>query len=239
MADGKIEILADPEALAQRAAEWVVERALATSGRFAFNLSGGSTPKRMYQLLAQVPLRDRMPWDRVHLFWGDERFVPHDHPESNFRMANEAMIAHVSIPPAQVHGVPGEGDPDEAARAYEATLKAFYGADTLDPSRPLFDVTLLGLGEDGHTASLIPGTTALDETRAWVTTVRGARPELRITMTYPVLDSSRAVAFLVAGEAKRAMLARLRQGDRTLPAARVKPVGELLFFADRAAAGPA
>lgn len=237
MAEPATEILADAEALAKRAAEWVVERARASSGRFAFCLSGGSTPKRMYQLLAAEPLRDQMPWNRVHLFWGDERFVPHDHPESNFRMANEAMISRVQIPAGQVHPVPGEGDPAEAARAYETTLKSFYGADSVDPARPLFDVTLLGMGDDGHTASLIPGTSVVDERRAWVAPVRGARPETRITMTYPVLDSSRAVAFLIAGAAKRDMLARVRGGDRSLPAARIAPIGELFFFLDKAAAG--
>ncbi|MBV9537806.1 MAG: 6-phosphogluconolactonase [Acidisphaera sp.] len=234
-----LQVLPDPEALAQHAASWIVEQAEASSGRFAWNLSGGSTPKRLYQLLAAPPFRERMPWSRVHVFWGDERFVPHDHPESNFRMTREAMLEHVPIPAANIHPIAGEGDPDDAAGAYEATLKRFYGADALDAARPLFDVTLLGLGDDGHTASLIPGTSALGEQRAWVTAVRGGRPEVRITMTYPVLDSSRVVAFLVAGDAKRTMLARVRSGDRSLPAGRIAPVGSLLFLADQAAAGSA
>ena len=227
-------IHADAAALAQDTAAWIVEAALASTGRFALNLSGGSTPKALYGLLAQPPLRDRMPWERVHLFWGDERFVPRDHPDSNFRMVYEAMIAHVPIPPGNVHGMPTGGTPAEGAVQYERTLQAFYGSATLDPGRPLFDITLLGLGEDGHTASLFPGTAALEERAAWVVDVVGAKPEPRLTMTYPVLESSRTVAFLLAGAAKHAMLGKLEAGDASLPAARVHPQGRLLLLVDRA-----
>jgi 6-phosphogluconolactonase len=237
MTDAKTEILPDPEALARRGAEFLVERALATEGRFVLCLSGGSTPKRMYQMLAADPLRGKMPWDRVHLFWGDERFVGRDDPESNYRMAHEAMIAHVPIPAANVHPVPVTGTAEQAAASYEATLKAFHGSDALSPARPFFDVMLLGMGDDGHTASLIPGTPSLDERKAWVTTVKGARPETRITMTFPLIDSSKIVAFLIAGGAKRDILARVRGGDKSLPSARVAPVGQLRFFIDAAAAG--
>ena len=117
--------LADPEALARGAAEWLVDRAMAAGGRFAVSLSGGSTPRRLYQLLATPAFRDRMPWPRLHLFWGDERFVPPDHPDSNFRMANEALIKHVPIPGANVHPIPTDGTPAGAAERYEQTLKAF------------------------------------------------------------------------------------------------------------------
>jgi len=225
------------EALAQSAAEFVVERALATRERFSFCLSGGSTPKRLYELLAQPPLVTRMPWERVHLFFGDERFVPRDHPDSNYRMAAQAMIEHVPIPPGQVHGMPVDGTPAEAATRYEHTLQAYYAGAEFDPTRPLFDVTLLGLGEDGHTASLFPGTAVLDETHAWVASVIGAKPEPRLTLTYPALASSRAVAFLIAGVGKHEMLRRLQAGDPALPSARVAPIGELLFMVDRAAEG--
>ncbi len=229
-------ISADADALARETAAWIVERALAGTGRFALNLSGGSTPKALYALLAQPPLRDRMPWARVHLFWGDERFVPPEHPDSNFRMANEAMIAHVPIPPDNVHRFPTDSTPEDCAARYQHTLQAFYGAASLDPARPLFDIALLGLGEDGHTASLFPGTAVLRERAAWTAAVIGTRPEPRLTLTYPVLDSSRTVAFLVAGAGKHAMLTRLQAGDRALPAAGIAPVGEVLLLVDRAAA---
>jgi 6-phosphogluconolactonase len=221
----------------QRVAEWLLETALATQGRFAWCLSGGSTPKTTYGLLAAEPFRDRFPWDRTHIFFGDERFVPHDHPDSNYRMAHEAMIAHVPLREAQVHPWQTDSDPDYAALHYADTLKRFYGADTLDPAKPLFDVNFLGLGEDGHTASLFPGLAALQERTAWTAAVIGAKPEPRLTLTYPVLDSSRVVAFLAAGEGKRAILARALAGDTALPAVGVHPAGELRWFTDKAAMG--
>jgi 6-phosphogluconolactonase len=234
---GKTLVSADAEALARDAAQMVVEHALATSGRFGLCLSGGSTPKRLYELLAQPGLRERMPWERVHLFFGDERFVPRTHPDSNYRMAAEAMINHVPIPPANIHGMPVDGTPEEAAHRYEHLLQAYYGDHELDPQRPLFDLTFLGLGEDGHTASLFPGTAVLHETQAWASAVIGAKPEPRLTLTYPVLECSRTVAFLIAGAGKHAMLQRLQAADPKLPASHVTPHGELLFMVDRAAVG--
>lgn len=231
-----IEVAADAEALARRVADWLVDRIAATQGYFALNLSGGSTPRRLYQLLATPTYRERIPWQRLHLFWGDERFVPPDYPDSNYRMAREAMITHVPIPPDQVHPIPTAPSPQEAAASYERTLKDFYGAATLDPARPLFNVTFLGLGPDGHTASLFPGTSALTERSVWVMPVVGAKPEPRITLTLPVIASSAAVAFLVSGIEKSAVVARLKQRDPALPAARVETAGELWWFLDRAAA---
>ena len=225
---------ADPEALAQAAARWVAERALAAGPRFALVLSGGSTPKRLYQLLAAPPWRDRLPWARIHLFWGDERFVPPDHPDSNFGMARRALLDQVPLPPGNLHPMRTDGTPAQAAAAYEQELKAFYGAAALDPARPLFDVTLLGLGPDGHTASLFPGNPALEERRAWCVAVIGARPEPRLTLTLPALESSRAVAFLVEGAGKRDILGRVRGGE-DLPAQRVRPAGELWWLIDKAA----
>jgi 6-phosphogluconolactonase len=233
---GIVDIEADGDAVARRVAEWVLERALATPGRFAWCLSGGSTPKTTFALLATDEFRSRFPWDRTHLFFGDERFVPHDHPDSNYRMAREAMISKVPIPDAQVHPWQTDTDPEHSALHYADTLKRFYGADTLDPANPLFDVTFLGLGEDGHTASLFPGVAALGERTAWTAAVIGAKPEPRLTLTYPVLDSSRVVSFLAAGAGKRDILARALAGDASLPAVGVKPVGELYWFTDKAAA---
>ena len=156
--EAKLEILADPEALSHRVADWLLEMATAKDGIFAINLSGGSTPRRLYERLAGPPYRDTFPWSRTHWFWGDERFVPHDDALSNYRMVREALLSRAPIPADNVHPIPTEGiSPEAAASAYERQLKSFYGAERLDPARPLFDVTLLGLGPDGHTASLFPG----------------------------------------------------------------------------------
>jgi 6-phosphogluconolactonase len=228
---------ADAEELARHVAEWLCGLALASDGKFAICCSGGSTPKRLYEVLGEPATAARFPWERVHWFWGDERFVPHDHPDSNYRMVRDALFAHVAVPGRNIHPVPTANlSPEQAAAAYEQTLKDFYGADSLVPTRPLFDVNLLGIGEDGHTASLFPGHPALVEERRWAVAVVGAKAEARITLTYPVLDSSREAAFLVTGAGKREVVARVRSGDRNLPAGRVRPVGRLHWFTDRAAA---
>jgi 6-phosphogluconolactonase len=234
---GRVEVLPDPRALARHVAEWMTAAALATSGPFRVSLSGGSTPKTLYGLLASDAFRERFPWRRVSWYWGDERFVPYDHPESNYRMTREVMLTKAPVPPENIHPVPADGTPDEAASRYERTLQAEYGGTSLDPKRPLFDITLLGLGPDGHTASLLPGDPVLQERERWVAAVSHGRPEVRITMTYPVIESSRYVAFLVAGAEKTAMFNAIRAGGSDVPAARVKPVGELIWFVDQAAAG--
>lgn len=227
----------DAEALARAAAAWICDVASAAQERFAICLSGGSTPRRLYELLAEPPAAARLPWPRVHWFWGDERFVPHDSPESNFRMVREALLARAPVPPANVHRICTENlTPDAAASAYETTLKAFYGQDRLDAGRPLFDLTLLGIGADGHTASLFPGHAELAEARAWVVPAMGPDGLQRISLTYPALNSSGNVAFLVVGREKRDSIARAQAGDDALPAARVRPLGRLLWFTDRAAA---
>jgi 6-phosphogluconolactonase len=224
--------------IAQYAAEWLLGQALAKQGPFAVALSGGSTPKALYELLSQAPYLGRMPWDRVHWFWGDERFVPRADTLSNYRMVWDAMLSRAPIPLANVHAVPTEGvTPEKSAALYEAELQRFYGSDQLDLAGPLFDVTLLGLGADGHTASLFPGTAVLAERTRWAAAVIGAKEEPRITLTYPALESSRNVAFLVEGAGKRDMLKRLLAGDSALPAARLRPSGELFVFADKAATG--
>src|SRR6266404_3933807 len=234
---GRIEILPDPLALARHVAEWMMAAARATTGAFRVSLSGGSTPKTLYTLLASDEFRGRFPWKRVSWYWGDERFVPYDHPESNYRMIREAMLSKAPVPPENIHPVPCDGTPDEAALRYERTLQAAYGAAVLDPAKPLFDITLLGLGSDGHTASLLPGEPVLEERKRWVAPVSHGRPEVRITMTYPAIESSRRVAFLVAGREKSAIFGAIRAGASVVPAARVRPVGEIIWFVDRAAAG--
>jgi len=234
---GRIEVLPDPLSLARHAAEWMTATALAAPGAVRVSLSGGSTPRTLYGLLASDAFRERFPWQRVSWYWGDERFVPYDHPESNYRMTREAMLSKAPVPAANIHPVPADGTPDQAAARYERTLQAAYGGTVLNPERPLFDITLLGLGPDGHTASLLPGEAVLEERTRWVAAVSHGRPEVRITMTYPVIESSRHVAFLVAGSEKAAILNTIREGGSRVPAARVKPVGELIWFADQAAVG--
>ncbi len=226
-----------PEQLAHQAADWIVEQVSKSGPQFALCLSGGETPKRLYELLATPAYQARVPWDRTHCFWGDERLVPHDDPRSNYHMAWEAMLRHVPIPAENIHAIPTEHmSPAASAAAYATTLKRFYGADMLDPGEPLFDLTLLGLGEDGHIASLFPHSPALAETERWVVPVVGETPPDRITLTYPVLASSGVTAFLVAGGSKRNALARVRSGDPALPASRLQPAGDLYWFIDRAAA---
>ena len=230
--------LEDGEALARHAAGWLLTLACASPGEFAVCLSGGSTPRRLYQLLAGPDIAARFPWERVHWFWCDERFVPHDHRESNYRMARDAFLGDVAVPPANIHPVPTEGmTPQQAAAAYEADLRRFHGAHRTRVERPLFDVTLLGMGADGHTASLFPGQAALEERERWVVAATDPRARPRITLTYPALESSREIAFLVAGAEKRDALRRVRAGDLALPAARIRPAGSLHWFTDRAAAG--
>jgi 6-phosphogluconolactonase len=231
----EVQVATDPEALARRAAEWIANLAASSQGRFAVCLSGGSTPRRLYQLLAESPYREAMPWDRVHWFWGDERFVPWEHEDSNYRMVRAAMLSRAPVPAENTHGIETTGQPRDAAGAYERVLKSYYGATSLDPARPLFDVQLLGLGPDGHTASLFPGTSVLNERHRWVAEIVGAKPEVRISLTYPALESSRHTAFLVAGSDKREMLARALAGDHALPAARLHPTDTLTWFVDAAA----
>ena len=232
----ELEILADPEALARRVADWLLAISTARVGVFTLALSGGGTPRRLYEILSAPPYHDVFPWPRTHLFWGDERFVPQNDESSNFRMVREAMLSRAPVPAANIHPVRTEGlTPDAAAADYERELKSFYGAERLDPVRPLFDVTLLGLGPDGHTASLFPGTAVLEERERWVAAVIGPTPP-RITLTYPPLESSRHVAFLVAGTEKREIVSRFQRGEHTLPAARLCPTGAVHLFADAGAA---
>lgn len=238
LAEATLEILADPEALARRVADWLLAIATAKEGSFAVALSGGATPRRLYEHLAGPPYRDAFPWSRTHWFWGDERFVPHDDALSNYRMVREAMLSRVRIPLANIHPVPTEGvTPEAAAYRYERELKSFYGADRFDRARPIFDVVLLGLGPDGHTASLFPGSIALGERNRWVVAVAGPKSEARITLTYPALESSRHAAFVIEGQTKRTIVERLRHGDRGPPAAHLRPSGALWLFSDVAAAG--
>ena len=232
------EVLADGEALARRAASFLVERAGDDPSRsFTVALSGGSTPKRLYEILA-ADHRDSFPWTRTHLFFGDERVVPHDHADSNYRMAREALLDHVPIPAANVRPMPTDGDPAEAAQRYQRELMAHYRSESLDSTRPLFDVVLLGLGDNGHTASLFPGTPVLENLLDWVAPcVPLDAPNTRLTLTYPAIACSRHVVFLIGGAGKRAALGRVRDGDRSQPASRIVSAGRVTWLLDRAVAG--
>ena len=173
----------------------------------------------------------------MHWFWGDERFVPPDDPASNYRMTREAMLARAPVPADHIHPMQTVGlSPEAAAAAYERTLKDFYGADTLEPGRPLFDLNLLGLGTNGHTASLFPGMPVLEERHRWVGTMHDPEAGTRLTLTYPALESSRETVFLVAGAEQKVVLHTVLDGDQAQPAARLHPQGTLRFLADRAAA---
>jgi 6-phosphogluconolactonase len=237
-----VEVFSDRGALVRAEAERFVKlarEAIGARGRCLVALSGGSTPKPLYELLATPQYAAQIDWPRVHLFWGDERCVPPDHPDSNYRMTREALLDRVPIPAENVHRIRGEEDPHQAAEAYEQLLRKFFGA--TDPPARSFDVVLLGLGPDGHTASMFPGTAAPTETRRWAMAVHVDHPRAmwRVTLTTVVLNAAADVTFLVAGSDKAA---RLRQvlGERSeplLPAQRIQPTpGSLHWMADAAAA---
>jgi 6-phosphogluconolactonase len=236
MAEPSIRISADGPTLATDVADWLTAKAAAHAGRFAICLSGGSTPQALYEKLAAEPYKSRFPWDRSHWFFGDERFVPHTHDDSNYRMARAALLDHVPIPPAHIYPIPDHPTPAQAARDYEQILQNYYGSRALNMSRPLFDVTLMGLGEDGHTASLFPGNPALENTTDWVTDVTDPSvKQPRITLTFPALACSDTMAFLVEGKKKRGPLERVLNHDRSAPAARAHAISQTIWFVDEAA----
>jgi len=236
-------VLDTPDAVARAGAERFVRcarQAVAARGRFAVALSGGSTPRALHRILAAEPLRSQVPWDRVEVFWGDERCVPPDHPDSNYRMARETLLDAVPIPPARVHRMAGE-DPDHtaAAAAYEAELARVLGG-TPGGAPPVFDLIFLGMGPDGHTASLFPGTAALAERTRWV--VANHVPKFaggmadRITFTYPLLNRAAQVVFLVAGADKAATLREVLEGPadpERLPSQAVRAAAARLTAAAR------
>ncbi len=234
-----IRICDDAEALSQAAAELFAaeaRRAVQERGRFAVALAGGDTPQRTYELLAREPYRDQVPWQNTHVFWGDERCVPADDPRSNAGMARRALLDHVPVPPEQVHPMRCDRSPREAAVTYEALLRGFFTAGC-----PRFDLILLGLGENGHTASLFPGTSVLKEQQRWVAEVYLAEEGLhRLTLTAPAINQAARVVFLVAGSSKAHILRTVVEGDRDspgIPARLINPLdGDLLWLADRAAA---
>ncbi len=229
-------VAADPEALARAAAERILARLRRSSGRSAVSLTGGSSPEHLYELLATKPYRDALSWNRIHWFWGDDRFVPHNDPRSNFGVAQRRLLDLVLAPVGNIHAIPTSVENvEEAACLYEAELRRFYGAERLLPGRPLFDVVLMGLGPDGHTASLFPGHAELDEKERWVVGVPEAGHEPfvpRVTLTFPTLASTCEMLFLVGGPSKREVLSQVLAGA-DLPAAYAYSEGELVWLVDR------
>lgn len=235
-----IRLFDDLEALSQGAAEFFIDKAqdaMAARGRFSVALTGGATPRRTYEMLAQSPFRDRVEWARVHIFWGDERCVAPEDPRSNALLAQETLLRRVPVPAGQVHPMDCRPSPREAARRYEALLQSFFAG-----GEPRFDLILLGLGENGHTASLFPGAPVLTETARWVAEVYVAEQDLhRLTLTAPCINRGAAVVFLVAGAGKAAVVREVIEGPRDpsrLPAQLIHPEpGELHWLLDKGAAG--
>jgi 6-phosphogluconolactonase len=233
----KIIAVADGTALAQAAAEHVMARMDLNKGSIAICLTGGSSPKQLYELLATDAYNRRIPWDRVHWFIGDERFVPSGDSLNNMGAARRIFLDRCA-PSANVHAIPTDAaTPDESASLYETKLKSIYPADRLEPARPLFDIVLMGVGSDGHTASLFPDHPAINETERWVVGVEKANVEPfvpRVTLTLPTLASCHEMVFEVGGVDKRAILTRVLAGE-DLPAGRAYSVGETTWLVDRAA----
>ncbi len=240
----EIQIVENADAVSRAAAEMMVnlaQKKLKSKKSFAVALSGGSTPKNMFGILANdEALRKQMPWDSVHFFWDDERHVPPDHADSNYRMTNEAMLSKVPVPAENIHRIRAENpDADKAAEEYEQELQRFFKLETRQ--LPVFDCVFLGMGPDGHTASLFPKTKALHERKRlvvsnWVDKFQS----FRITLTAPVLNNAEIVIFLVSGEEKaeplKVVLEGQRQTDR-FPSQLIEPThGRLLWLVDRAAA---
>jgi len=241
-----VEVYPDASQLAHAVADHFVilaREAIETRGRFAVALAGGSTPKAAYTLLASHEYTARVDWSRVHVFWGDERCVPPDHPDSNYRMAREAMLDHVSLPQENIHRMRGELGPGQAASKYEDVLRAFFSPPSRDRKAPTpgFDLILLGMGDDGHTASLFPGTAAIHEETRWVVAHYVEKLEAwRITLTPVVINTATNVTFVVSGSGKAERLRQVLTGPYQpdfLPAQIVDPhAGRLHWRVDRAAA---
>jgi 6-phosphogluconolactonase len=241
-----ITIAPDSQQVAHAAAEYIIalaQQSIATSGRFALALAGGSTPRTLYQVLASEQVAPRIAWRHVYVFWGDERCVPPDHAESNYHMAYENLLQHVPVPPAQVYRMRGEAAPEQAATEYTHIVQTFFGhqAGAGAATATTFDLVLLGMGDDGHTASLFPGNTAADEhEHQVVATFVEQLGAWRLTLTAACINTAAHVLFLVTGAPKAERLHQVLHGayqPELLPAQRIKPVhGRLQWVVDEAAA---
>jgi len=220
----------------------MANRYVADSGRFSLVLAGGSTPETLYRQLSAPPFVDEMPWTQTHFFWGDERCVPHDHPDSNYRMARETLLRHVNVPTGNIHRMAGHLlAPDTGALAYQGILQDFFGmaedGRATNCRFPCFDLVLLGMGPDGHTASLFPDSPVLDEQRKWVAAVPppARAPHVpRLTLTLPVLNRAATTFFLAAGAEKLAIIDAIGRDPQAAaaryPAALVQPQGDLHWY---------
>lgn len=235
-----IQVLSDLEAMSHKAAELFVNTSrscIASQGKFSVALSGGSTPKRLYSLLGSAEYSPQVDWQRVHFFWVDERCVPKEHEESNFKTAFNTLLSKIPIPDGNVHRMKGEEDPDKAAMDYEKEVRNFFGVSGL----PMFDLVILGMGEDGHTASLFPGSNLLKERIRLAAPVYLERPNRnRITLTLPVLNNATQILFLVAGHSKADVVYEIlghgRKKER-YPAELISPVhGSITWLIDQEAA---
>jgi len=224
----------DPPALARQTADWIADTIAAAKGTFRLVLSGGDTPIPLFDALAE--LEPAIEWKRVEFFWADERVVPWNDPRSNYGAAKAHLLSRLPLQDDLVHPIPTDGLPADCAERYQTLLMATYGGQKLDTARPLFNLVLLGLGEDGHVASLFPGQPVLDERDKWVVSTPG-QTEPRITLTFPVLESSAQIAFYVTGSEKRPVLQRVLSGDYDAPATRLGSQRQTIWFLDRAAAG--
>ncbi len=240
MTDARIQVFPTAAALSVGAAEKIataLSAAHVLGGVVSLVLSGGSTPRGVYETLATAAYQKRIDWARLHIFWGDERCVPPDSPESNFRMANQAFLHKVPLPAHHIHRIRGELPPAEAARAYEMELRNVFGI--AKKETPRLSLVLLGIGEDGHTASLFPGTPALDEERRLMTEVHVERLNAwRVSMTIPLLARAGTILFLVSGPAKASIVSSvLRKAGAEFPAAHVaQRAGNVQWYLDRDAA---
>lgn len=240
MARGELIICKDPDSVAEKAAEFFVSsglKSIGERGRFNVGLSGGSTPKLMFAKLAaklgETPTT--LPLDKIYFFFGDERMVPVTSEDSNFRSANELLLKPLGVRERNIFRIRTELEPNAAAADYSGRVRGHFG---LESGFPSFDLVFLGLGNDGHTASLFPGTNVLDEQKKIAASVFVPKFEAhRLTLTFPVLNSAAAVAFLVTGADKRDVLCKVREGDSSLPAEKINPAGDLIWFVDKAAAG--
>jgi 6-phosphogluconolactonase len=234
----ELHLYKDGEALSQAAAKWIAARiaaTLKTSGRFTIALSGGSTPKRLHQILAASPYKEQVDWSKLHIFWGDERAVPFEDDRNNAKMAYDTLLNFVPVPATQIHVMRTDISPEQSASEYEKILHQYF-----DNTPFSFDLVLLGMGDDGHTLSLFPGMPIVHEEKAWAKSFwLPAQDMSRITLTKTIVNKSAAVAFLTAGPAKAHALKEVLEGAHNpdlYPSQEIKPSGELHWFVDEAAA---
>ncbi len=234
----ELHIYKDGEALSVAAAKWIADRIGATlksKDRFTIALSGGSTPKRLHELLAQAPYKEQVDWSKLHIFWGDERAVPFEDSRNNAKMAYDTLLDFVPVPSAQIHVMRTDIEPEQSAAEYEKILHQYF-----DSTPTSFDLVLLGMGDDGHTLSLFPGTEIVHEEKAWAKAFYlPAQSMYRITLTKTIVNKSACVAFLTAGQAKAHALHEVLKGaydPDKYPSQEIKPSGELHWFVDEAAA---